>query len=197
MVQNSPSLTALKQYLKNCSKEELISDISELFKKFNSVKDYYQLKLSPQEEAQVVAKYKKIIEDEFFPKRGMGRGRISVAKKAVTDFGKIAETPVGRADIMIFYVEQGVKFTNEYGDIDEPFYISMEDMYEKAVEWIIKHQIQDLFRERCIKIVKDTSGMGWGFHDGLCDIYTGAFNDEWRDEPKSIPVKTGSRRSSP
>ncbi|MFN5513454.1 MAG: hypothetical protein ACK5CA_01525 [Cyanobacteriota bacterium] len=50
MAQNTPSLTTLKQYLKNSSKEELISDISELFKRFETVKKYYCVKLSPQEE---------------------------------------------------------------------------------------------------------------------------------------------------
>jgi hypothetical protein len=178
VAQNSPSLTVLKQHLKNCSKEELISDISELFKKFNSVKDYYQIKLSPQEETQVGAKYKKIIEDEFFPARGFGKAKLSVARKAITEYRKITETPVDTADIMLFYVEQGVKFTNAYGDINEPFYNSMESMYEKAVKWIVKHEIQDVFNERCMRIVKDTSGIGWGFHDALSHMYSDSFIDE-------------------
>jgi hypothetical protein len=178
MAQNSPSLTALKQYLKNCSKEELTSDISELFKRFNSVKDYYQIKLSPQEKIQVGAKYKKIIEDEFFPTRGFGKAKLSVAKKAITEYRKISETPIDTADIMLFYVEQGVKFTNAYGDINESFYNSMESMYEKAVEWIIKYKVQDVFKKRCTRIVENTSGIGWGFHDALSDIYSNAFNDE-------------------
>jgi Family of unknown function (DUF6155) len=177
MTQNSPSLTALKQYLKNRSKEELIGDISELFKRFNSVKDYYQIKLSPQEEMQVIAKYRKIIEDEFFPARGLGKAKLSVAKKAITEYRKISETPVSTADIMLFYVEQGVKFTNAYGDIDEPFYNSMESMYGKAVEWIVKYEMQYVFEERCMRIVEDASGIGWGFYDTLSDIYSGAFNN--------------------
>ncbi len=170
MAQNSPNLTALKQYLKNSSKEELISDISELFKRFDSVKDYYQIKLSPQEETEVRAKYKKIIENQFFPTGGIGKAKLSVAKKAVTDYKKIGDTPVGVADIMLFYVEQGVNFTNAYGDIDEPFYNSMESMYEKVVEWIVRYEIQDIFKARCVKIVEETSGIGWGFHDFLNDI---------------------------
>jgi hypothetical protein len=176
MPQNSPSLTDLKKYLKNSSKEDLISDISELFKRFNSVKDYYQIKLSPQEEIKVSAKYKKIVEDEFFPTRGLGKAKLSVAKKGVAEYKKIAESPVAVADIMLFYVEQGVKYTNAYGDIDEPFYNSMESMYEKSVEWIIRYEIQDIFKNRCIKIVEDTSGIGWGFHDALSDIFSSAFN---------------------
>ncbi|GAB4214825.1 MAG: hypothetical protein OHK0012_13620 [Synechococcales cyanobacterium] len=178
MVQNSPTFTALKQYLKNCSKEDLTNDISELFKRFDLVRDYYQIKLSPQEETQVSAKYKRIIENEFFPTRGLGKAKLSVVKKAVTEYRKICETPFAVADIMLFYVEQGVKYTNTYGDINEPFYNSMEHMYEKAVEWIIKHELQDIFGARCWKIVEETSGIGWGFHDALSDIYSNAFNNE-------------------
>jgi hypothetical protein len=178
MAQTNPSLTTLKQYLKNSSKEDLISDISELFKRFSSVKDFYQVKLSPQEESQVRAKYKKIIEDEFFPARGIGRAKISSAKKAVSEYKKVSEDPISIADIMLFYVEQGVKFTNAYGDINEPFYNSMESMYEKVVEWVIKFKVQALFKERCRKIVIDTRGIGWGFHDTLSDIYSDAFRNE-------------------
>ncbi len=178
MARNSPSLTALNQYLKNRSKEDLISDISELFKKFDSVKDYYQIKLSPKEETQVVTKYRKIIEDEFFPSRGIGKAKLSAAKKAITEYRKISTNPASTVDIMLFYVEQGVRFTKAYGDIDEPFYNSMESMYEKAIQWITKHEIQDIFKERCAKIVNDTSGIGWGFHDAISHIYSDVFDNE-------------------
>jgi hypothetical protein len=114
--------------------------------------------------------YKKIIENEFFPTRGLGKAKLSVAKKAIAEYKKICKIPVGVADIMLSYVEQGVKFTDAYGDIDEPFYNSMESMYEKAIEWIVRYEIQDVFNARCARIVEDTLGMGWGFNDALSDI---------------------------
>jgi Family of unknown function (DUF6155) len=177
MVRNKPNLTILKHYLKQCSKEELISDISEIFQKFQPVRNYYQVKLSPQDKTAVSTKYKKIIEDEFFPKRGYGKAKLSVAKKAVLDYKKISGTPASVADIMIFYVEQGVKFTSAYGDIDESFYNSMESMYEKAIDWVVKYDIQGAFEERCRRIVEDTSGMGWEFHEGLSHIYSDVFDN--------------------
>ena len=175
MTQPKINLTILKKHLKTRSQEELISDIAELFKRFQPVKDYYQIKLYPEEQKQVAAKYKKIIKDEFFPARGYGRAKLSVAKKAITEYKKVNQTSVGLVDIMLFYVEQGVKFTNAYGDINEPFYISLEGMYEKAVKEIIKYRLKDTFQKRCQKIVLDTSGMGWGFHDALSEIYEEAF----------------------
>ncbi|PSB07713.1 hypothetical protein C7B62_19030 [Pleurocapsa sp. CCALA 161] len=175
MTQPKINLTTFKKHLKARSQEELIADISELYKRFQPVKDYYQIQLAPQDETQVAAKYKKIIEDEFFPTRGFDRAKLSVAKKAITEYKKVTKTATSLIDIMLFYVEQGVRFTDAYGDIDEPFYISMETMYEKAVNEIIKHGQQDIFQKRCYKIVSDTSDMGWGFHDTLSEIYEDAF----------------------
>ena len=175
MTQLKINLTILKKHLKTLSQEELIGDIAELYKRFQPVKDYYQIQLAPQDETQVAAKYKKIIEDQFFPARGYGKAKLSVAKKAITEYKKVNKTVVGLIDIMLFYVEQGVRFTDAYGDIDEPFYISMETMYEKAVKEIIKHGQKDIFQKRCYKIGSDTSDMGWGFHDTLSEIYEDAF----------------------
>lgn len=171
------SLNHLKKYLKDCPKEELISDISELIKRFPQVKDYYQLKLNPQDELEVSTKYKKIIEDEFFPARGYGKARLSVAKKAISEYKKVCITEIGMIDVMLFYVEQGVKFTNAYGDIDESFYNSIEGTYEKAISGIKKTGLAESFEERCRKIVEDTSDIGWGFHDNLSDIYEDGLKD--------------------
>ncbi|GAB4234559.1 MAG: hypothetical protein Kow00121_62300 [Elainellaceae cyanobacterium] len=59
--------------------------------------------------------------------------------------------------------EQGVKFTNAYGDINEPFYYSMESMYQKAVETIDKSSLHAMFEERCRRIVAETAGMDGDF----------------------------------
>lgn len=72
---------------------------------------------------------------------------------------------------MIYYVEMGVKFTNAYGDIEEPFYNSMESMYLNAAKFIVRHELQSLFQERCQELVTETRGIGWGFHDMLSEIY--------------------------
>ena len=124
----------------------------------------------------VIEKYKAIIKDEFFPNRGFGRAKLSVAKKAISDFKKICQTKALVADLMLYYVEIGVRFTREYGDIDEPFYNSMEGMYEKVMNYIAENELQEAFKDRCRKVVVNTSNIGWGFHDTLSDIYEEHFN---------------------
>lgn len=176
MAPSKTNLTTLKQHLKQASKEELIDEISELFKTFKSVKEYYQLKLSPETEQYVGENYKQTIEHEFFPARGFGKARLSAARKAVNDYKKVCRDPAALVDMMLFYVEQGVKFTDAYGDIDEPFYNSMESMFESATKAIAKYGLQGVAKRRCRTIVQDTSQTGWGFHDALREIYQATFS---------------------
>ena len=160
-------LNELKKNLNQASKENLIKQISDLFKKNAFVKDYYTIKYDEEQSLAVLARYKDIIENEFLPDRGFGKARLSVAKKAITDFKKLSGNKEQIADIMLYYVEIGVAFTTTYGDIDGPFYTSMEGMYEQAVKYIVDAGLESLFIDRCLDVVNDTKGMGWGFHDGL------------------------------
>ncbi len=175
MASSKINLTDLKKHLKQSSKEALINDISELFKTFKPVKDYYQLKLNPETEQYVGESYKKTIENEFFPVRGFGKARLSVARKAVNDYKKVCRDPSALVDMMLFYVEQGVKFTDAYGDIDEPFYSSMESMFASATQVIAQYGLHGVAERRCRQIVKDTSQTGWGFYDTLLAIYQETF----------------------
>lgn len=166
------NLTTFKKYLQTRSHEELKADLTDLFNRLEGVKEYYQLKLAGSEgDIQVLEKYKSVIKKEFFPARGFGQARLSVARKAVSDYKKLSNSPEGLADIMLYYVEQGVNFTNEYGDITEAFYMSMESMYEKALQHLVKYYLQGQFEARCRAIVKNTSDIGWGFHDNLGALY--------------------------
>lgn len=175
MANKSLSLSELKKYLKTASHEQLVSDIAELFSRFESVRDYYQTRLAPEDTSEVIKKYKAIIKNEFLPARGYGEARLSVARKAVMDYKKIGSDPTSLADLMLYYVEVGVAYTNAYGDINEAFYNSMETMYLRAVEFIVKYNLEDVFEARCKQIVSDTRNIGWGFHDALNEIFTENF----------------------
>lgn len=160
-----------KHHLKNSTKEQLEKDILDLYKKSDFVKDYYTSKNLEGGELSLLKKHQQIIEQEFFPVRGFGEGRLSVAKKSITAFKKLCTNPILIADLMLFYVEIGVKYTLCYGDIDAPFYTSMENMYKNALSLIDKNNFRTIFNVRCQKIVEDTSGIGWGFHDQLRELY--------------------------
>ena len=168
------SKRSLRQHLAERSQEELVAELVALYDRFDAVKDYYQAQLSGDDE-EVRAKYKAIVEREFTPTRGFPQMRLSVARKAVTDYQKVSGSLEGRVDLMLAYVEAGVRCTNTYGDLHEQFYSSMESMYKSAVDLIVEHKLQPSYERRCWQIIHDTRNIGWGFHDALSNIYSEAF----------------------
>jgi len=165
----------IKNHLQQFTKEQLIEQINELHKKYKDVKDYYAFCMDPDEE-KTLKKYKTIIYESFYPKRGF-KLSLSQARKAISDFKKLCHSPKYIADAMLYYVECGVLFTNDFGDINEPFYNSMEGMFKDVCVLIQKNNLEKLFKERCKKIMEDTRGIGWGFHDCLADAYYRFFED--------------------
>ncbi len=164
-----------RAYFSHLSKEDLLKELSEIMKRFPQVKQYYQSRFNTNAQHELLEQYKKKLKNQFFPDRGFGKAGLSVARKVVTDYKKIASNKEDIIDLMLFYVEQGVLFTFEYGDIDEPFYNSMESMYVNTLQLIKKENLLEQFRDRCKMIVDKTSDMGWGFHDTLADYYEESF----------------------
>jgi hypothetical protein len=120
-----------------------------------------------------VERYRKIIKDRFFPTRGVGDMKLNRARKAISDFAKSHPPPVALAELMLFYVEQGVAFTREYGDIDEPFYNSLVTMFESLVALIEKHgmEIYGPLGARIEQLRRASRGFGWGFSDEMSELF--------------------------
>jgi thermostable 8-oxoguanine DNA glycosylase len=99
------------------------------------------------------------------------------ADKAIRDYAKATGDEDGSADLMIYYVECGNKFTLDCGDIDELFYDALIERYRKAIEKVRKmlKKNQEPFRKRLEKIMKSADGIGWGYHDDLCHFYYESF----------------------
>lgn len=56
----------------------------------------------------------------------------------------------------------------------------MVSMYDKACdECSLDEEKAKLFKERLYDIVEESDGVGWSYHDELCDIY---FSMGWDEE---------------
>lgn len=73
---------------------------------------------------------------------------------------------------MLTYVERGHAFTNDFGDIDEPFYNTLLNMFERFTTELkmspARRELYDLFRGRLLKM-RATSEIGWGYGDEIKD----------------------------
>mgnify|MGYP006291736231 CR=1 FL=1 len=106
--------------------------------------------------------------------------QISKAKRAISSYVKAAGDPIGEAELMVFFVECGNSFTLEYGDINEGFYDALNTMYRRSIRKVLSlpEEQQGKFRDRLRNIMESSSGIGWGYHDMLCDDYYNAFPEE-------------------
>ena len=156
----------LKKLLQSMDKAELVSLILEMYSTKKEIAEYLDYYVSPNEKEQFL-KAKKIIEDEYFPAKGWPKERLSVAKKAISDFSKLKPLPELEAELMIFLVECGCRYTNEYGDMAESFYTGMENNFNRALKFMKKHELLDCFRPNAERCVKWASLCGYGFADTI------------------------------
>ena len=79
------SKVALKKYLGTLEKSEIIDVVLDLYDARKEAKEYLEYILNP-DEKEKMKEYKAIIRNEFWPKRGDGKCRFSVCKRAIADF---------------------------------------------------------------------------------------------------------------
>ncbi len=118
--------------------------------------------------------YKRAIRRQFNPDRGLPKINLAAARKALNDLKKADSRLESVAELLVYYVEQGVACTRQYGDIHAEFYSSLESAFEEAIDLIsgsgASHLIEK-FRPRLRAIVSDTVNIGWGFHNHLEGIF--------------------------
>jgi hypothetical protein len=168
-------LKEVKSELNKLDKVTLIKHISELYKKYKPVKEYFDFYIEP-DEKKILEQYKEKVTEGFFPKRGY-QLKLSISRKAINDFKKLGPSDESVADLLLHFVETGVEFTNAYGDIDENFYLSIEKTFSSALDLIDHSGLLDKFEHRAHKIVTDSEGIGWGFHDYIIDLFYQYYGD--------------------
>jgi len=164
------SLTNLKKELNKKSKKELITEISTLYKKLSQVKDYY--KVQSVDSTEILEKYATIIEKEFDvgKSRGLPKGRINIAKKAIQDFKKLTEDPLLLVDLMFTFVEFISNYNSEFGVDEEKYYNAPEDMFREALILLNTKNLLPNFQERAHGIAENACEV-WGHMDSLQSSY--------------------------
>ena len=159
----------LKKNLQKADMKKLISLIQDLYRLSEENRRYIlAVCMDTKDEPGILEAYKEIIKNEFFPKKGYGTLRYSVAEKAIDSYYKASGDFEGKMELMFFYVENGVDFTNKYGDIDEKFYDKIGRMLEKFCILLKTSGGKPLyprFKKRLFEIRKKTKTIGWGFGD--------------------------------
>lgn len=165
----------LREALRQRDPNDLRDDIIMLYRKFDLVRYYYDLQLNNNAADTLLKKYKKILEKQFFPKNGEPELKYSIARSAISEFKRVCNDHQATIDLELTFVEYGVKYTLEYGDINARFYHSMASMFQKALKDMEEEGLLDLYESRCRQILKNTEHLGWGFGDEVEYLYATYF----------------------
>jgi len=162
-------LSDIKKELNKLDKEKLIDLFADLYKKNKSVKEFLDFYANPNEN-ELFNKYKEKVYGAFYPKRGY-KLKLADGKKAISDFAKLETSKELHTELMLYYVETGIKFTKEFGNIDDPFYNSLSSVYMNALTLMKKENMLSKFAERSKKIVDSCTSVRWDFYFNLQNIY--------------------------
>lgn len=170
-----PKSPSLKSLLKDLDRNDLQNVIAELCKLNTKNRQFLELHILSSNEANVesIAKegkkkiYSHLYGNSMFPKIDLAG-----ARKQVREYSKLLKDYPGQiADLQLYYVETGTDITNEYGDIDERFYSSMESMLSSFCKQVQKHPtVYNTFRDRLINLDAACGGIGWGYGDAVGDM---------------------------
>jgi hypothetical protein len=123
----------------------------------------------------LLEKYRQRIEEDFFTTDDWGMPdspNMLVAARPISDYRQLTGDIFGTLDLMLTFVEMGTRFTNQYGDIDEPFYEGLEVMLDDFRDLLLAnphlYEEGDLAR-RLDRLARDAGPLAWGYGDYVTD----------------------------
>ncbi len=161
------SKRALVKYLQSLKKDELETQVLELYAKFKPVRTYYNFVFNPKEEKLLEeAKFK--ISKEYFPVNGRKpKARRSVAQKAIRHFQDLELDPLLLAELMIFNIETALRFNAQKQIKQEPFYKSIFNSFTEAVNFVQLSGVKSSFWKRLNDILDEVEEQGWFNAEGF------------------------------
>ncbi|HLG17047.1 MAG TPA: hypothetical protein VJH03_21480 [Blastocatellia bacterium] len=167
--------SAARKHLATLDKPALLALVKDLYDSGAGNRDFIQARCQAADSGgEVLETYRNKIVEQFFSKRadGIGALKLGVARKAIRDYRKATGNLSGTAELLMTYAENGAEFTREYGDIDEPFYSSVESVLGELAG-LLRREAREMypqFSERLARVEQMTEGIGWGFHDFIADV---------------------------
>jgi hypothetical protein len=168
--------SAVRQHLTTWDRPALLALVKDLYEAAAVNRDFIQARCQADESGgEVLEKYRGKIVEQFFPARGFGKLKLGEARKAIRDYRKATGNLPGTAELLMTYVENGTRFTREYGDIDERFYRSVESALEELAG-LLRGEARELYPSlsgRLASVEQMSDSIGWGFHDFIADVVGG------------------------
>ena len=200
---NTSNWSRIRPRLKGWSRPALVALLKDLYDASAANRDFVHARFQAHDDTgEALERYRRKIVEQFFPKRGFGKLKLAEARKAIRDYRKATGNIAGTIELMLTYVEQGTAFTLEYGDIDEPFYNSLDSVLHDMVTPLCRDgaRLYPRFRDRIQQLAEDADGIGWGYGDsvgGQVAALEGELGDAGEQADAAAPTENARPEDDP
>ena len=111
--------------------------------------------------------------EPFYPARGEATLKLGEARKAIREYRKATGNIPGTIELLLTYSEAGAEFTNDFGDIDERFYVSLCSALNELAD-LIKSEGEEAWAVvsgRMEKLATRTARIWWGYGDHVGEVF--------------------------
>jgi 5'-deoxynucleotidase YfbR-like HD superfamily hydrolase len=172
--------TMIRQHLADWPRPALVALIKDLHDASPENRDFLRARFDAKNAGgDALEKYRRKIVEQFFPKRGFGKLKLAEARKAIRDYRKATGNVVGTIDLLLTFVENGTEFTQQFGDINEAYYNSLESAAAEMSRLLLGEgkAAYDQFSERIRRVESLANHIGWGYGDYIRD-WAGTLENE-------------------
>ena len=154
---------SIRGQLKDWTKPALIALVKDLYEASPDNRHFLQARFQAEEnDSAALEKYRRKIVEQFFPARGMGKLRLTEARKAIRDYRKATGNLAGTIDLMLVYVENGTEFSHQFGD-SLSVYSSVISVLREMTPLLLGEGSEHLprLRDRVQRLGTYAKDMGW------------------------------------
>ena len=170
------SKRALVKYLQTLKKDELETQVLELYDKFLPIRTYYSFVFNPKEDKLIEEAKKKVIKEYFPQTKRKAKARRSVAQKAIKHFSTLELDPSLLADFMLFNIETTMRFNARKEVRQEAFFKSVYNSFVEASEFVLRNGLKGIYWERLNKILDEAERQRW-FNASAFELKLGELSD--------------------
>ncbi len=170
------SKRALVKYLQSLKKDELETQVLELYDKFMPVRTYYNFVFNPKEDKLIDEAKQKVLKEYFPQTKRKLKARRSTAQKAIKHFITLELDPSLLADFMLFNIETAMRFNARKEVKQEAFFKSVYNSFVEASEFVLRNGLKGVYWKRLNKILEEAEAQNW-FNASAFEIKLGELAD--------------------
>lgn len=168
---NSASWSDVKTRLVDFDRAGLLRLLQDLYAANKDTQTFLHARLSLGDD--VLKPYKAIIDRWLWPDVFKNQDTsVAKAKKPITDYKKAIGQAEGLAELMVFYCERAVGFSDDVGLQDEGYFNALARMFEQALKTIAR--LADMQRQplwdRLDNVRSTSHNFGYGVGDEMDDL---------------------------